>query len=32
MVAAQRLGLKSIGIDISEQYLEMTKDRCNTLL
>ncbi|MEO5360380.1 MAG: site-specific DNA-methyltransferase [Nitrospirota bacterium] len=32
LVAAQNLGLKSVGIDISRLYLELTQERCGTLL
>ena len=32
LVAAQNLGRKSVGIDISRRYLELTKERCESLL
>jgi site-specific DNA-methyltransferase (adenine-specific) len=32
LLAARNLGLKSVGIDISERYLELTHERCNALL
>ncbi|MCO2978597.1 site-specific DNA-methyltransferase [Pseudomonas aeruginosa] len=32
LIAAHLLGRKSIGIDISEHYLEMAKERCGSLL
>jgi DNA modification methylase len=31
LVAAQNLGRRSVGIDISRQYLELTKKRCESL-
>lgn len=31
LVAAQNLGRKSVGIDISHSYLELTQERCNPL-
>lgn len=32
LVAARNLGRQSVGIDISRQYLELTHDRCHSLL
>lgn len=32
LVAARHLGLKSVGIDISSQYLELSQKRCNGIL
>jgi site-specific DNA-methyltransferase (adenine-specific) len=32
LLATRNLGLKSVGIDISERYLELTHERCNALL
>jgi site-specific DNA-methyltransferase (adenine-specific) len=32
LVAARNLGRKSIGIDISRRYLELTQERCESLL
>lgn len=32
LLAARNLGLKSVGIDISERYLELTHERCSSLL
>lgn len=32
LVAARNLGRKSVGIDISRRYLEITKERCESLL
>ncbi len=32
MLAARHLGLKSIGVDISSRYLEMTQERCDGLI
>ncbi|UQO99552.1 site-specific DNA-methyltransferase [Burkholderia multivorans] len=32
LLAARHLGLKSVGIDISRQYLELAQERCNSLL
>lgn len=32
LVAAKNLGRKSVGIDISRRYLELTQERCNSLL
>lgn len=32
MLAARNLGLQSVGIDISSQYLGLTRDRCHSLL
>lgn len=32
LIAARNLGLRSIGIDISHRYLELTQERCNSLL
>lgn len=32
LLAARNLGLKAVGIDISERYLELTHERCNALL
>jgi DNA modification methylase len=32
LLAARHLGLKSVGIDISRQYLELSQQRCNSLL
>ena len=32
LVAARNLGRKSVGIDISRRYLELTHERCETLL
>lgn len=32
MLAARHLGLKSVGVDISARYLELTNDRCNSLV
>lgn len=32
LIAAQNLGRKSVGIDISRRYLELTKERCESLL
>ena len=32
LVAARNLGLRSIGIDISRRYLELTQQRCDSLL
>ncbi|CEA04002.1 DNA methylase N-4/N-6 [Pseudomonas saudimassiliensis] len=32
LVAAHMLGRKSVGIDISQSYLEITKERCGALL
>lgn len=32
LVAARNLGLKSVGIDISRRYLELTKERCDLFL
>lgn len=32
LVAAQNLGRKSVGIDISRRYLELTQKRCESLL
>ncbi len=32
LVAARKLGRKSIGIDISRRYLELTQERCESLL
>jgi site-specific DNA-methyltransferase (adenine-specific) len=32
LLSARNLGLKSVGIDISERYLELTHERCNALL
>ena len=31
LLAARNIGLKSVGIDVSEQYLELTYQRCETL-
>lgn len=31
LVAASNLGRKSVGIDISHRYLELTQERCNSL-
>ena len=32
LLAARNLGLQSVGIDVSRRYLELTSDRCRTLL
>ena len=32
LLAARHLGLKSVGIDISRRYLELTQERCDGLL
>jgi DNA modification methylase len=32
LVAARNLGIQSVGIDISRQYLELTQERCHSLL
>jgi DNA modification methylase len=32
LLAAKNLGLQSVGIDLSRHYLELTSDRCQTLL
>lgn len=32
LLAARNLGFKSVGIDISHHYLELSQERCNTLL
>lgn len=32
LVAARNLGRKSVGIDISRRYLELTQERCDSLL
>lgn len=32
MLVAKTLGLKSVGIDLSEEYLELAEKRCHTLL
>lgn len=32
LLAAKNLGFKSVGIDISEKYLKMTRERCNALI
>ncbi len=32
LVAARNLGRRSVGIDISRRYLELTKERCESLL
>jgi site-specific DNA-methyltransferase (adenine-specific) len=32
LLAARNLGLQSIGIDVSHQYLQLTQDRCRSLI